>query len=66
MGGPAAARLAVDVLECPDCGGRLLILAAIHSPDATRAILDCLGLPSSAPPTIPARPEPAEPVPPDW
>lgn len=49
---------AVDVLECPDCGARMRILAAIHPPEATRAILECLGLPSRAPPTAPARPEP--------
>jgi len=35
----------VDVLECPECGGGMRILAAIHPPEATRAILDCLGLP---------------------
>ena len=40
----------VDVLECENCGGRLRILAAIHPPDTTRKILDCLGLPSRAPP----------------
>jgi len=40
----------VDVLECPGCGGAMRILAAIHPPEATRAILDCLGLPSRAPP----------------
>jgi len=34
------------------------ILAAIHPPGATRAILVCLDLPSRAPPTSPARPEP--------
>ena len=27
---------AIDVLECPRCGGRLRILAAIQSPDAIR------------------------------
>jgi hypothetical protein len=59
---------AVDVLECPDCGGPMRILAAIHPPDATRAILECLGLPSRAPPTAPARPDPEspEPAPSDW
>jgi len=40
----------IDVLECPACHGRMRILAAIHSPEAIRAILDCLGLPSRAPP----------------
>jgi len=32
------------------------ILAAIHSPQAIRAILDCLGLPSRAPPVAVAAP----------
>jgi hypothetical protein len=44
----------VDVLECENCGGRLRIIAAIHPPDTTRKILDCLGLPSRAPPLAPA------------
>jgi hypothetical protein len=30
------------------------ILAAINSPDAIRGILECLGLPSRAPPISPA------------
>jgi len=30
------------------------ILAAIHPPDATRKILECLGLPTRAPPLAPA------------
>jgi hypothetical protein len=47
---------ALDVLECPRCFGRLRIVAAIHPPAAIRAILDCLGLPSRAPP-IAAVPE---------
>ncbi len=42
---------AVDVLECPRCGGRMRVRAAIHPPDATQAILECLELPSRAPPT---------------
>jgi len=46
---------AIDVLRCPDCGGRMRILAAIHPPEATEAILGCLGLPVRAPPTQPAR-----------
>ena len=40
----------VDVLKCDRCGGRMKILAAIHSPDAVRGILECLGLPTRAPP----------------
>jgi hypothetical protein len=37
------------------------ILAAIHPPTTTRAILTSLGLPTRAPPIAPARP-----VSPDW
>jgi len=44
----------VDVLKCESCGGRMRILAAIHSRDAIRDILECLGLPSRAPPIAPA------------
>jgi hypothetical protein len=48
---------AIDVLECPRCGGAIKILAAIHPPETTAAILACLGLPTHAPPTEPARAE---------
>jgi hypothetical protein len=34
--------------------------ATIQPPDATKAILDCLELPSRAPPTAPAVPDPEE------
>ena len=44
----------VDVLQCERCGGRMKILAAIHPPDTTEKILECLGLPSRAPPLAPA------------
>jgi len=40
----------LDVMECARCGGRLCVLAAIQDPEAIRAILDCLGLPSRPPP----------------
>jgi hypothetical protein len=46
---------ASDVLECPRCRGPMRILAAIHPPDTTSAILACLGLPVRAPPLAPAR-----------
>jgi hypothetical protein len=46
---------AVDVLECPRCGGRMRLLATIHPPDATHSILECLGLPSRAPPVAPVQ-----------
>jgi len=48
---------AVDVLECPRCGGRMRLLAAIQPPEVTQAILDSLELPSRAPPTAPAVPD---------
>ena len=45
----------VDVLECPDCGGPMRILAAIQTPKAIRDILNHLGLPSRPPPIAPVR-----------
>jgi len=49
---------ALDVLECPRCQGRMRLVAAIHPPEATTAILECLGLPARAPPPDPAWPDP--------
>ena len=49
----------IDVLKCEQCGGRLKIIAAIHPPDTTRRILDCLGLPSRGPPLGAAVSEPS-------
>ena len=61
---------AIDVLECPRCGGAMKIVAAIHPPEATAAILDCLGLPTRAPPTEPSRADaevgPPDPTAADW
>ena len=45
----------VDVKTCPDCGGRLRVIAFITDPDVTRAILEHLGLPSKPPPRAPPR-----------
>jgi hypothetical protein len=44
-----------DVLECPSCGGRMRLIAAIEQPEVVGAILRCLGLATRAPPTAPAR-----------
>ncbi len=44
----------IDVLQCPRCGARMRILAAIHPPGAIRKILDCPGLPFRPPPRLPA------------
>jgi hypothetical protein len=49
---------AIDVLECPRCGGRMRLLAAIQPPEATQAILACLDLSTRAPPTAAALPDP--------
>lgn len=52
----------IDVLLCPRCEATpMRILAAIHPPTTTQAILRSLGLPTRAPPVAPARP-----VSPDW
>jgi hypothetical protein len=48
---------AIDILECSRCHGRLQVVAAIHAPGATQAILACLELPSRAPPVAPPRSE---------
>ena len=52
---PVAARMAF--VSCPGGGGTMRILAAIHSPDIARKILECLGLPSRSPPIAKAVPE---------
>ena len=51
---------AIDVLECPACHGRMRIIAALHSAEAIRAILECLRLPARAPPVAPPVPEPED------
>ena len=43
-----------DVLSCGGCGGKLRLISAIHPPEATRKILDWVGLPSRPPPVSPA------------
>jgi hypothetical protein len=47
---------AVDVLECPKYGGRVKILATIHPPEATTAILESLGFSPRTPPLTPFAP----------
>ena len=46
----------IDIEHCPQCGGRLKIIAAIEEPAAIAKILTHLGLPARAPPRTPARP----------
>jgi hypothetical protein len=49
---------AVDVLDCPSCGGRLRVLAFIAEATAARRILDHLGLDSQGPPLARAQAPP--------
>jgi hypothetical protein len=50
--------LDIDVLQCPDCGGRLRFVAAIMLSSAIRRILRHLGLPSDPVALAPARAPP--------
>ena len=47
-----------DVLECPSCRSRMRVLSSLHSTEAIRAILECLGLSSRAPPIAPVAADP--------
>jgi hypothetical protein len=48
----------IDVLACPECGGRLRLLATIESPAVVRKILSHLGIPAECPRPAAARPPP--------
>ena len=50
--------LDIDVLECPDCGGRLRFVAALLLSSAIRRILRHLDLPSDPVELAPARAPP--------
>ena len=43
-----------DVTECPTCGGRMKIVAAVADARSIRKYLEGVGLPSRAPPIAPA------------
>jgi len=45
----------IDVLACPQCGGRMLLIAFIAEPTIAKRILDYLRLDSTGPPLAPAR-----------
>ena len=45
----------IDLEHCPNCGGRLKIIAAIEDPPVIARILAHLSLPTRAPPRSPAR-----------
>ena len=46
----------IDALECPKCAGSMRILAQIHPPETTAAILEWLNLPARPPPVTAAEP----------
>jgi len=46
----------VDALCCPGCGARMRVLSAITDPHVARRILDCLKMPSRAPPLAASKP----------
>jgi hypothetical protein len=50
--------LEIDVLQCPDCGGRMRFVAAIMLSSAIRRILRHLGLPADPVELAPARAPP--------
>ena len=43
---------ALDILACPDCGGRLRLLATIEDRAVVEKILTYLGLPVDLPPML--------------
>ena len=50
----------VDPLVCPQCGERMVAVAAILKDSEVTRILECLGLPTEFPKTKPARTKLAE------
>ena len=49
---------AIDILACPNCGGRLRLIATLHDPAVIRKIFAHLGRSRSGPSPGPAPPEP--------
>jgi hypothetical protein len=50
---------AIDVLECPTCGGRLRLIALVKTQATIKKILGAMGLPTEPPHPHPARPPPS-------
>ncbi len=48
----------LDVLQCPECNGRMRLIATIDQPEVIRAILGSLAIRARPPPLAPARPSP--------
>jgi hypothetical protein len=49
---------AIDVTTCPDCGGRMRIIAALTDAGSIHRCLQGMGLPARAPPIAAARSHP--------
>ena len=47
--------LGIDAFACPNCGGRMRILALVRDQDEVRRFLQALGEPSAPPKRAPAR-----------
>jgi len=45
----------LDVLSCPQCGGRMELIAFIAEVGVAKRVLDHLGLPSTGPPVARSR-----------
>ena len=45
----------IDIERCPQCGGKLKIIAAIEEPTVIERILTHLGLAAQPPPRAPSR-----------
>lgn len=48
----------IDVSVCPDCDGRMRVIAALTEPGSIHCCLAGMGLRGRAPPIAPARPDP--------
>jgi hypothetical protein len=44
LGGPLHRAFSIDVLACPQCGGRLRLIATLHDPAVIRKFLAHLGM----------------------
>jgi hypothetical protein len=42
----------IDVLRCPECGGRMSVIAVIREPESIRRIIDCMGKQGRGPPAL--------------
>lgn len=49
MGAALQRTFAVDALECPECHGRMRVIADIHEAEIASAILDGLGISDEVP-----------------